>query len=116
MDYFFSAAPEAHQKKEKAKARELRQSQWWRQEIGKGICYHCGEKFKAADLTMDHLIPIARGGKSTKNNCVPSCKDCNNKKGYKTRAEMALEELKTSSETPESSPESELPETSESEE
>lgn len=43
---------------------------------------------------MDHLIPIARGGKSNKNNCVPSCKDCNSKKGYKTRAEMALEELK----------------------
>ncbi|MBO9667687.1 MAG: HNH endonuclease [Bdellovibrio sp.] len=94
MDYFFSAAPEAHQKKEKAKARELRQSQWWRQELGKGLCYHCGNKFKPADLTMDHLIPIARGGKSTKNNCVPSCKDCNSKKGYKTRAEMALEELK----------------------
>lgn len=44
---------------------------------------------------MDHLIPIARGGKSTKNNCVPSCKDCNSKKGYKTRAEMAMEELKS---------------------
>lgn len=95
MDYFFAAAPAAHQKKEKAKARELRQSQWWRQELGKGICYHCGEKFKSAELTMDHLIPIARGGKSNKNNCVPSCKDCNSKKGYKTRAEMALDELKS---------------------
>lgn len=94
MEYYFSAAPEAHQKKEKAKARELRQSQWWRQELGKGVCYHCGVKFKSAELTMDHLIPIARGGKSTKNNCVPSCKDCNSKKGHKTRAEMALEELK----------------------
>ncbi len=103
MDYFFSAAPEAHQKKEKAKARELRQSQWWRQELGKGLCYHCGDKFKPADLTMDHLIPIARGGKSTKNNCVPSCKDCNSKKGYKTRAEMALEELKSSSAASEAS-------------
>ncbi|WP_413294955.1 HNH endonuclease [Bdellovibrio sp. HCB185ZH] len=103
MDYFFSAAPEAHQKKEKAKARELRQSQWWRQELGKGLCYHCGEKFKSAELTMDHLIPIARGGKSTKNNCVPSCKDCNSKKGYKTRAEMALEELKAASQPADSS-------------
>lgn len=94
MDYFFSAAPPEHQKREKAKARELRQSQWWKQELGKGICYHCGEKFKSAELTMDHLIPIARGGKSNKKNCVPSCKDCNSKKGYKTRAEMAMEELK----------------------
>lgn len=101
MDYFFAAASAEHQKKEKAKARELRQSQWWRQELGKGICYHCGGKFKSADLTMDHLIPIARGGKSNKNNCVPSCKDCNSKKGYKTRAEMALEELKNGALSPE---------------
>lgn len=96
MDYFFSAAPPEHQKREKAKARELRQSQWWKQELGKGLCYHCGEKFKPTELTMDHLIPIARGGKSNKKNCVPSCKDCNTKKGYKTRAEMALDELNAS--------------------
>ncbi|MNJ96807.1 HNH endonuclease [compost metagenome] len=93
MDIFFQAASAEHQKREKAKARELRQSQWWKQELGKGLCYHCGNRFKPADLTMDHLIPIARGGKSNKNNCVPSCKDCNTKKGHKTRAEMALDEL-----------------------
>jgi 5-methylcytosine-specific restriction protein A len=95
MDHFFSPASAEHQKREKAKARELRQSQWWRQEVGKGICYHCCGKFKASGLTMDHLIPIARGGKSNKKNCVPSCKECNNKKGYKTRAEMALEAIRS---------------------
>jgi 5-methylcytosine-specific restriction enzyme A len=93
MNIFFQAASPEHQKREKAKAQELRKSQWWRQELGKGLCYHCGERFKPVDLTMDHLIPIARGGKSTKNNCVPSCKNCNTKKGHKTRAELALEEL-----------------------
>lgn len=93
MTLFFTPASPEHQKREKAKARELRQSQWWKQELGKGQCYHCGERFKPADLTMDHLIPIARGGKSNKNNCVASCKECNTKKGYKTRAEMAMEEL-----------------------
>lgn len=96
MDEYFSPASEEHQKKEKAKARELRQSSWWRQQLGKRICYHCQAQFSPKDLTMDHLIPIVRGGKSTKNNCVPSCKDCNSKKGHKTRAEMALEELKKS--------------------
>lgn len=92
-DYYFAPASEAHQKKEKAKARELRQGSWWKQQLGQGICYHCQQKFKPAELTMDHLIPIARGGKSDKKNCVPSCKECNTKKGYKTRAEMAMEEL-----------------------
>lgn len=94
MDEFFVTASAEHQKKEKAKARELRQSQWWKQQLGKGICYHCEQKFASSELTMDHLIPIARGGKSDKKNCVPSCKDCNTKKGYKTRAELAMEELR----------------------
>ena len=31
---------------------------------------------------MDHLVPIIRGGKSTKGNLVPACKECNNKKKY----------------------------------
>ena len=29
---------------------------------------------------MDHIVPIARGGKSTKGNVVTSCKACNSKK------------------------------------
>lgn len=92
-DQFFAPVSEAHKKKEKAKARELRASAWWKGQLGIGKCYHCEQKFKPVDLTMDHLIPIARGGKSDKKNCVPSCKDCNTKKGYKTRAEMALDDL-----------------------
>jgi 5-methylcytosine-specific restriction endonuclease McrA len=28
-------------------------------------------------LTMDHLVPLIRGGKSSKGNLVPSCKHCN---------------------------------------
>ncbi len=92
-DSYFIPASESHKKIEKAKARELRNSTWWKQVVGKGTCYHCEKKFKASELTMDHLIPIARGGKSDKKNCVPSCKDCNTKKGYKTRAELAMDEL-----------------------
>lgn len=99
-DSYFTPASESHKKIEKAKARELRVSVWWKQLVGKGICYHCEKKFKAEELTMDHLIPIARGGKSDKKNCVPSCKDCNTKKGYKTRAELAMDELKSKNDKP----------------
>lgn len=95
-DIFFTPASPEHQKREKAKARELRASAWWKNQLGKGTCYHCEQKFKPQDLTMDHLIPIARGGKSDKKNCVPSCKDCNTKKGHKTRAEIAMEGLEDS--------------------
>ena len=38
---------------------------------------------------MDHLVPLVRGGKSTKGNIVPACKDCNNKKKYVLPWELA---------------------------
>ncbi len=91
MEYYFSPAPVEHQKREKAKARELRKTQWWKNQIGRGLCRYCEQRWKPAELTMDHLIPIIRGGKSDKKNCVPSCKTCNNEKGHKTLAEWSFE-------------------------
>jgi len=67
-------------KKQKAKARELRNSQWWKRKLSKGECYYCGKTFLPKELTMDHVVPVSRGGKSTKGNLVTACKDCNNKK------------------------------------
>ena len=69
-------------KHEKAKARALRNSQWWKRRRSSGICHYCGRTFKPAELTMDHILPIGRGGKSTKGNVVPACKECNTKKKY----------------------------------
>ncbi|RZB30116.1 MAG: hypothetical protein SRB1_02396 [Desulfobacteraceae bacterium Eth-SRB1] len=67
-------------KRERSKARELRASQWWKRRCAKGVCYYCGRSVPPKDLTMDHIVPIARGGRSTKGNLVPSCKECNNSK------------------------------------
>ena len=67
---------------EKQKARVLRKSPWWRKKISSGICYYCGRKFHPDELTMDHKIPLTRGGTSEKINLVPACKECNNKKKY----------------------------------
>jgi len=83
-----------HVAKEKAKARELRRSSWWKQQLAKGICHYCGLEFKPDELTMDHVVPIARGGNSTKGNVVPACKDCNNRKKHLTPVEIALKEIK----------------------
>ena len=69
-------------RRERQKAREMRAGQWWKRRRAAGICHHCGEKFAPKDLTMDHLVPIIRGGKSTKGNLVPSCKKCNSKRKY----------------------------------
>ncbi|MCF8024919.1 MAG: HNH endonuclease [Desulfobacteraceae bacterium] len=64
-------------KKEKAKARRLRASQWWKRKCARGICHWCGRRVPPKELTMDHIVPVSRGGKSTRGNLVPSCKECN---------------------------------------
>ena len=66
--------------KEKQRARNLRATPWWNKKISSGICHYCGLKSNPKELTMDHKIPLARGGTSDKENLVPACKDCNNKK------------------------------------
>ena len=67
-------------RKERHKARELRHSQWWKRKRAKGVCHYCGRAFPPRSLTMDHIVPLSRGGRSTKGNLVPCCKDCNNRK------------------------------------
>jgi 5-methylcytosine-specific restriction endonuclease McrA len=79
---YFTAADESHVKHEKQKAREMRQSQWWKRQLAKGTCHYCHEKIPAKELTMDHIVPIIRGGKSTKGNTVACCKECNSHKKY----------------------------------
>ncbi len=81
-DYFISDVSERDIKKEKQKARDLRKTQWWKRKCSEGECYYCGEKFLPKEMTMDHIVPIIRGGKSTRNNVVPACKECNNKKKH----------------------------------
>ncbi|HTR44585.1 MAG TPA: HNH endonuclease [Thermodesulfovibrionales bacterium] len=82
MDPFISSVTEEEIRREKAKARELRKTQWWKRKCSQGICHYCGKKFNPAELTMDHIVPIVRGGKTTKGNVVPACKECNNRKKY----------------------------------
>jgi len=81
MEYFdLDGVDDATIRTERAKARELRKSRWWQQKTASGLCYYCGRKFPYKQLTMDHLVPLARGGRSTKDNLVPSCKECNTQK------------------------------------
>jgi 5-methylcytosine-specific restriction enzyme A len=65
---------------ERQKARDLRASQWWKRRCAKGECHYCGRSTPPRELTMDHIVPLSRGGKSSKGNLVPACKVCNTKK------------------------------------
>jgi 5-methylcytosine-specific restriction endonuclease McrA len=81
-DPFLVEVSQEQVRREREKARELRQSQWWKRKRAAGICHHCGGKFPPKELTMDHLVPVIRGGKSNKGNLVPSCKDCNSRRKH----------------------------------
>ena len=92
-DWLDLAPDPVHVKREREKARILRKSDWWRAQIQKGVCHYCGTMVGAGELTLDHVIPVARGGKSTRSNCVPCCKECNNQKKAYTPAEQILANL-----------------------
>lgn len=50
-------------------------------------CAYCGSK---SDLTIDHVIPKTKGGKTSFENCVTACRPCNLKKGSKTPNEANM--------------------------
>ncbi len=96
-DYIEFKSDPVHSRREREKARQLRKTAWWQAQLQKGVCHYCGRQVGAANLTMDHVIPVARGGRSIKGNCVPCCKECNNQKRALTPAEQILNKLFTDS-------------------
>ena len=55
-------------------------------------CQYCGQRFPSAELTYDHVVPRSQGGRTTWENIVMTCIDCNRAKGNRTpaQAEMTL--------------------------
>lgn len=93
VDWIDIRKDERHVATERRRAQALKQTNWWRQQLQRGICHYCGASVGAGKLTMDHVVPVSRGGCSTKGNVVPSCEACNKTKKYKTPAELVMEEL-----------------------
>ena len=56
----------------------------------KYTCQYCGCKPGSEELTIDHILPRSRGGKSTWENCVLACVKCNHKKSNMTPAESHM--------------------------
>jgi 5-methylcytosine-specific restriction endonuclease McrA len=53
-------------------------------ERDKGTCAYCGKWIQISAATLDHVIPLRQGGKSTWENLVNSCSRCNQRKGGRT--------------------------------
>lgn len=47
-------------------------------------CQYCGARPRIQELTIDHVVPKSAGGRSTWENCVVSCRECNEQKGCRT--------------------------------
>jgi 5-methylcytosine-specific restriction enzyme A len=77
---FVPESTDAVMNREKAKARELRLSAWWKRRLAPGVCHYCACSVGTRALTMDHVVPLTRGGRSVRGNLVACCKDCNSKK------------------------------------
>ncbi len=54
------------------------------------ICQYCGLRPARSELNLDHVVPRSRGGKTTWENVVCSCLDCNRRKGGRTPEQARL--------------------------
>jgi 5-methylcytosine-specific restriction endonuclease McrA len=50
-----------------------------------GECQYCGDKIERKHSTLDHVVPVSKGGKSTWENCTTACAPCNSAKSDKTK-------------------------------
>jgi len=57
-------------------------------------CQYCRSKFRTEELTFDHVVPIAKGGRKTWENIVTACWRCNNKKSGRTPKEAGMRLMK----------------------
>jgi 5-methylcytosine-specific restriction endonuclease McrA len=58
-------------------------------------CQYCGRKLALRELTYDHVVPRAQGGKTTWENIAMACYPCNGRKGHRRpeQAGMRLRKL-----------------------
>jgi 5-methylcytosine-specific restriction endonuclease McrA len=57
-------------------------------------CQYCGRRPHRAELNLDHVVPRSLGGRSTWENVVTSCVDCNRRKGGRTPRQAHLKLLR----------------------
>jgi 5-methylcytosine-specific restriction endonuclease McrA len=59
------------------------------------VCQYCGRRPHVRDLTVDHVMPRAKGGTTRWNNVVAACRECNHHKGSRTPEEARMQLLRS---------------------
>jgi len=54
------------------------------------ICAYCGGHFAELDLTVEHILPVSRGGRHEWTNVVTACRSCNTRKGSRRPEEAHM--------------------------
>jgi 5-methylcytosine-specific restriction endonuclease McrA len=57
-------------------------------------CVYCRALYSLKELTLDHVIPVVKGGERTWTNVVTCCVACNQKKGARTPQEAGFNDFK----------------------
>ena len=57
-------------------------------------CQYCGDQFPTSELTFDHVVPVAQGGRKDWVNIVTCCVTCNRRKGGRTPHEAGMHLVK----------------------
>jgi len=55
-----------------------------------GRCQYCGKKFPTSELSIDHVIPLSRGGQTRWENVACACTECNKRKGGRLPSEAGM--------------------------
>lgn len=53
-------------------------------------CQYCETKHEPEDLTFDHVVPVAQGGRRSWENIVAACVDCNKRKDNRTPVQAGM--------------------------
>ena len=53
-------------------------------------CQYCSNQYPVEELTLDHIVPRSRGGVTTWENCITSCRPCNTVKADRTPQEAGM--------------------------
>jgi len=75
---------------DKLPAKEVKFTRYNVYKRDKNTCQYCGRHFDTKDLTIDHVVPLSRGGRTTWTNVVCACVECNRRKGNKTLEEAGM--------------------------
>jgi 5-methylcytosine-specific restriction endonuclease McrA len=56
----------------------------------RNVCAYCGGHFHDLDLTVEHILPVSRGGRHEWTNVVTACRSCNTRKGNRRPEEAHM--------------------------